>query len=88
MFHAQNSFELLAVNVSENIAVMDFAGARFFAAWVIANLEVGNFREGAVDVGDEVSLGDLLMINVEEDFARRAADRFANHVGLRNFVQK
>ena len=40
-----------------------------------------------IDVGDEVSFGDLLVINIEENLAGRTIDRPADGVGLIGFLQ-
>ena len=43
---------------------------------------------GLVDVGDQVALGDLLVIQVVEDLAARRVHRLADGVGLRHLGQK
>ena len=43
MLHADDAGEAFAVDVPEDIAVIDFAGARLIAARVIADLEIGDF---------------------------------------------
>jgi len=70
------------VDVFEDIFVVDFAGGGFFPTGVVADLEAADFRPGAVDVGNEVAFGDLLVIDVEEDFAAGVVDGLADHVGL------
>ena len=69
VFHADDALVAALVQVAKHVGVVDFAGARFVAAGIVANLEVGRFVPAAVDVADEVPLADLLVIDVEEDFA-------------------
>ena len=87
MFHAHDALEVLGFQVLEDLAVVDFAGAGFFAAGVVSTLEIRDLGPAVIDVGDEISLGDLLMVNVEEDFAGRAVDRAADGVGLVGFLE-
>ena len=57
---------------------IDFAGAGF-----LAGLEVGDFVPGEVDVGDEVSFGDLLVVDVAEDLIEHVvASVVAKHAGV------
>ena len=56
----------------EDIFVIDLTSSRLFTAWVVTNLEVCDFVPGPVDVGDQVAFGDLLVVNVKKNFARRA----------------
>src|SRR5690606_2428861 len=58
VLHADDTGEALALDVGEHVAVVDLAGGRLVAAGVVAYLEVGDFAVGAVDVGDQVALGD------------------------------
>ncbi len=66
----------------ENTFVVDFAGGGFFATGVIAHLKNADFRPAAVDVGNEVAFGDLLVVDVKEDFATRVVDGLADQIGL------
>ena len=78
----------LGVEVLEHVAVVDLARARLVAARVVARLQVRDLVPGHVDVRDEIPFGDLLVIDVEQNLARRAADRAANLIRLRNLVQE
>ena len=82
MLHADDAGEALVVDVAEDVLVVDLAGGGLVAAGVVASLEVSDLVPGTVDVGDEVALGDLLVVEVVEDLARGAADSAADHVGL------
>ena len=82
MLHAHDAVEVLILEVLKDLAVVDLAGAGLFATGVVTTLEIRDFIPAVINVGDEVSLGDLLVVNVEEDFARRAVDGAANRVGL------
>lgn len=87
VFHAHDSLEVLRLQVLEDFTVVDLAGAGLFAAGVVTTLEIRDFIPGVIDVGDEISFGDLLMIDVKEDLAGRAIDRATNRVGLIGFLQ-
>lgn len=60
----------------------DFARAGFLAAGMVARLQVGDFVPAGVDVGDELPLGDLWVVEIEQDFAGRTVDGFAERIGL------
>ena len=74
----------LAVDVPEDVPVVHLAGGGLLAARVVALLEVGDLFPRAVDVRDDVPLGDLLVVHVEEDLARGASHRPADLEGLRD----
>lgn len=76
------------VNVLANFGVVDLTGAGLFSARIISCLEIAYLGPTLVDVGNEVSFGDLLMINVKQDFAGRTIDRPANGKGLVGTLQK
>ena len=84
MLHTQDAFELFAVDVPKDVAIVDFTSARFFAARVVADLEIRNLRPGTVDVGDEISLGDLLMVKstMATSFGTSAAVKKMQNVKL------
>src|SRR5688572_17389778 len=60
VLHADHALEALRVNVTEDIPIIDLPRARFLAAGVVAGLEISDLIPATVDVGDEISLGDLL----------------------------
>ena len=65
MLHPVNAGKAFVVDVGEHPFVVDLSGRWFFAAGVVADLVVGDFVPGSVDVGDEVALLDLLVVDVE-----------------------
>ena len=67
VLHADDALKALLVDVLEDVAVIDFAGARLFAARIVARLQVGDLVPAGIKVGDEVTLGDLLVVEVEQD---------------------
>ena len=71
----------------EDAFVVDFAGGGFFATGVVAHLKNADFRPAAVDIGNEIAFGDLLVVDVKEDFATRVIDGLADQVGLWRFSQ-
>ena len=85
VLHADDASEPLFVDVVEDVVVVDLPGVGLFSSGVVANLEVGNFRPGFVDVWDQIAFGDLLMVEIIENFAVRAAHSAADRKALRNF---
>src|SRR5690606_4340233 len=88
VFHPDNAGKSFPVNVLEHAPVVDLAGSRFVPSRHVAYLEICNLVPGSVDVRDDIALGDLLVIHVEQDLAGGAVDRFADHVGLWYFGEK
>ena len=75
VLHTQDALVSFFVNMFEDVSIIDFAGCRFFSAGVVAYVKYGYFLPGAVHIGDEVALGNLLMIQIIEDFTGWAVDR-------------
>ena len=46
----------------KNILIVNLTGCRLTPAWIVANLEIGNFVPGFVNIGNEVAFGNLLMV--------------------------
>ena len=71
MLHPHDSHvaKALAVEVAEDVGVVDLARRGLVAAGVVADLKVGDLAPGMVDVGDQIALGDLLVIEIVEDLA-------------------
>ena len=83
MLHADDPVMALVRDMPEDVAVVDLTGSRFVAAGVVAVLEASDVRPALVEIRDQVSFGDLLVIDVEQDLARRAVHRFADCIRLR-----
>ena len=66
----------------ENILVVDLTSGGFLSSGIVANLKVGDFVPGKVDIGDEVSFVPLHVIDIIKDFAGRAIHGFAKLIGL------
>ena len=88
MLHADDSLEAFAGDMTEDIPIVDFTGPRFFAAGVIPRLKVTDLVPAMVDIGNQVSFRDLLMIDVKQNLARRPVHRAADQVGLWRFMQE
>ncbi len=69
VLHTDHTVPAFLIQMTEYVLVIDLAAGRFFTARIVAGLEVGDFVPTMIDVGDEVPFGDLLMINVEQNFA-------------------
>ena len=67
---------------------IDLARAWFFPAGIVPKVKMSDFAPCHVDIRDQVSFGDLLMIQVVDDLAGRAVDRLADLVGLRDLLQE
>ena len=66
----------------EDVGVIDLASAGFFASGIVARLKVTNFVPSAVDVWDQVSFADLLVVNVKQYLTTWRIDSSANRVRL------
>jgi len=88
MFHSDHTVKTAGMDILKDISVIDFTGSGFFSPGIVTSLEVANFIPASFYVWDKISLGDLLMINVEQNFAGGAVDRFADRVGLRRTLQE
>ena len=82
MLHPQNSIIPFGMNMLENIPVIDLTGSRFISSRIIPDLEVGGLIPCPINVGNDVSFGDLLMINIEKYLAGRTSYCLADFIGL------
>ena len=74
MFHPQDAVVTFSVNVLEDVPIVDFSGRRLFAAGIVTHLEIANLLPGHIHVGNEVTLLDLLMVNIHKDFHDEIVD--------------
>jgi hypothetical protein len=88
VLHAEDAVKALGVDVLENIQIVDLPGGGFPATRVVADLKVGDLVPGPINIGDEIAFGNLLVIKVVQDFARGAADRLAERIGLGDVLQE
>ena len=88
VLHAQHALIALAVEVPEDVLVVDLAGAGLLAPGIVADVERRDLVPGPVDVGDEVALGDLLVVQVVDDLDRGAVDGLADLIGLRDLLEE
>ena len=65
MFHTDQPVKTGAMYVPENIEVVDLPGRRLLSAGIVTGLKLGDFRPRLIDIGNEISLRDLLMVNIE-----------------------
>ena len=71
-----------------DVTIVDFSGGRFLTAGIVAHLKIGDFIPGHVHIGNQVALGDLLMVQIIEYFAGGTAHRPADLIGLGYFGQE
>src|ERR1700722_12660513 len=88
VFHAEDAFVTLLIDMFENVMVIHFTGAGFFAAGVVADLQIGDMVPGAIQVGDEVAFVALHMVHVEEILTGGAIDGLADHIRLIGMAEK
>ena len=69
MLHSDHAIKAARMDVLEDVSIIDFSSARFLASGIVANLKIANFIPASFDVGNQIALGDLLVIDVEQDFA-------------------
>ncbi len=74
MLHPEDAGEASLMNVPEHVGKVDLAGRGLVPPRIVTDLEVGDLVPRAIDVRDEVALGDLLVIEIVEDLHRGAAD--------------
>jgi hypothetical protein len=92
VFHAEYEVAIVThtplMDMGQHISVIDFAGTWLFAAWIIPDLEIPNLGPAIIDVGYEVTFGNLLMINIEQYLARWAIHSAAHRKGLIRLLKK
>ena len=69
VLHAQDALIALLVQVFKDVLVIDLARCGLFPAWIVAEMERDNLIPSHIDIRDQVAFGDLLMIDVVQDFA-------------------
>ncbi len=57
------------MNVPENVQIIDLPCGRFFSPGIITDLEISDLTPRLVNIGDEISFGDLLMVDIEQNLA-------------------
>jgi hypothetical protein len=67
VLHPQNTLKPLAVNVTENIEVIDLSCGWLFSPRIITDLEISDLTPRLVKIGDEISFSNLLMVDIEQD---------------------
>ena len=77
MFHTENTLVILAVNVFENILKIDLASRRFITPWIISEMERCDFTPGSFNIRNQVTFGDLLVIDIIHDLADRPVNSSA-----------
>src|SRR5574340_1679752 len=88
VLHAQSALVTFAVEVPEDVPVIDLACAGLIAAGVIAHVECRDLTIGLVNVGNEVSLGDLLVVQVVHALDEGAVGRLPDLAGRRDLLQE
>ena len=76
------------MNVFEHVSKIDLARSRLFSPGIITTLKISNFIPTFLNIRNQVAFGDLLVVDVEEDFAGRVVHRLADSVGLWRSLQK
>ena len=76
------------MDVFEHVSKIDLARSRLFSPGIITTLKISNFIPTFLNIRNQVAFGDLLVVDVEEDFAGRVVDRLADSVGLWRSLQK
>ena len=82
VFHTDDAVPALSMKVLEDILVIDFTTGRLLAPRIVTRLKIGNFVPAHIDIGNEIPLGDLLVVDIEEDLARRGIHSLTDGVCL------
>ena len=88
MLHTHHAGKSFLMDVLEHIQVIDLAGRRLLASWVVTDLKVRYFTPRLVDVGDDIPFCDLLVVHVKGDFTEGTIYCFADLVGLGDLGQE
>ena len=79
MLHSENKGATLylraLIDVLANSLVVNLASPWLLATWIVSNLKVPNLVPTTVNIRNQVALGNLLVVDVEQNFARRTIDR-------------
>lgn len=67
MLHSHNTCEAFFMNVPEDIQEIDLSGGRLSSARIIPTLEITYLIICKVNIRDQVSFMNLLMIDIKED---------------------
>ena len=78
MLHADRSIISLGMEMLENVLVVDLPGGGFLASGRIPHMETTDLIPGTVDIRDQISFRDLLVVDVVDDLAIGAPDSFAD----------
>jgi len=82
MFHAQSTLVSPFVDMFKNIQVVDFPRSWFLAPGIIPDVECSDLFPGGIYIGNDIPLGDLLVVHVIDDLADRPVNGPADLVGL------
>ena len=88
MFTTQHAVIPFPVDVSEHVLIINLSGSGFSSPGIVTNMKRGDFPPCPVDVGDNIALGDLLMVHVVDDLAAGMIDTLTDHIRLRNPVEE
>ena len=88
VLHPHNTSIALAFEMPKNVVIVDLARCRLFTTWIVSDLNISDLVPGLVHIRDQVSLGDLLIVEIVQDLARRARDGPADLERLRDTRQK
>ena len=69
MFHSHDPAISSVLKVLKHVGIVDFTRSRLLAAGIVAALEIGDFLPAAVDVGDQIPFGDLLVVEIKKNLA-------------------
>jgi hypothetical protein len=72
----------------EYIGIVDLTCTRLFSAWIIADLDVGNFGPCFFHGGNQVALVALHVVGIVQQLASGASHRSTDHVGLVGMTQE
>ena len=88
VFHTEHTVIAFAMDMLEYILIVDFPAGGFFAPGVVTQMEGGNLIPGLIDIWNQVTLGDLLVLEVIDDLAIGAVHSSTNQIGLGDLLQK
>src|SRR3546814_12279358 len=82
MFTTENALVAFVINMFEDILIIHFAGGRFIATRVIADMKRSNIIPASIYIGNDVTFRYLLVVHVVHVLSALMVHGYENHPGL------
>ena len=88
VFHAEYTVISLAVDMFEDVKVINLTCGRFLSSGIIPDMESTDIIPGHVNVGNDIPFGDLLMVHIIDNLTGGMVNGLTDHVCLRDGGQE